>query len=331
MQDAKIKVSIITPIYNGENDVRGCFDCVSSQTYPSIEWVIIDDGSTDNTVSVINEIISENSKDNLSIKLIEQSNKGAAMARYNGILNTDGYFISILDCDDYLSEDAIELAVKQVELNKNIEFVCYDVANIIAGEVTSKFNFSVHQWPFSGKSAFGLCIDGWGIHGWALVKKSVILKAYKEKELLSDDDIYMNNVNDDELVSRFAMYNSNLVGHCKGLYFYVENPNSTTNAVNKSYHKVCLNEIKLDYFIRKNEISLIVESNKHLLSTFWGVFSRLIKWRSELDNKSEWKTTLHSLADQISLRVEVKSLKLKRSSVKSIIKIITVYLFRVVG
>ena len=75
----KKKISIIVPIYNGENYMRKCIDSILSQTYSNIELILVNDGSTDNTIKICNEY--KNNYDN--IIFIDQKNMGVSSARNN--------------------------------------------------------------------------------------------------------------------------------------------------------------------------------------------------------------------------------------------------------
>ncbi len=86
-------VSVIIPSYNAERWIKSTIDSVLAQTYSNIEIIVVDDGSTDESVSVI-------SKNYPEIKLITQKNQGVAAARNKGIENASSEWIAFLDADD---------------------------------------------------------------------------------------------------------------------------------------------------------------------------------------------------------------------------------------
>lgn len=90
------KVSVIIPIYNSEEYLRECLDSVVNQTLKDIEIICIDDGSTDNSLKIINEYKSKDER----IKVFSQANQGAAIARNIGIEEARGDYLLILDSDD---------------------------------------------------------------------------------------------------------------------------------------------------------------------------------------------------------------------------------------
>lgn len=107
------KVSIITPCYNGAKYISETIDSVLAQTYRDWEMIIIDDGSTDESVQILERYVNTDDR----IKLIRQENAGSAAARNNGIRNASGQYIALLDADDlwescFLEEQIIFLKDK---------------------------------------------------------------------------------------------------------------------------------------------------------------------------------------------------------------------------
>lgn len=106
------KVSIITPVYNTKKYLKGTIESVLNQTYENIEFIIINDGSTDGSDKVI-----ESFKDK-RIKYINQKNMGIGKARNNGLKIMTGDYVCFLDSDDQMEKNAIEVMVKKFEKNK---------------------------------------------------------------------------------------------------------------------------------------------------------------------------------------------------------------------
>lgn len=105
----KYKFSIIVPVYNVENYVDKCIKSILNQTYKNYEVIIINDGSTDNSLNIINKY-----KNNKKIKIITQKNKGLSNARNNGMKIATGDYLLFIDSDDYIEDKLLEI------LNNNI-------------------------------------------------------------------------------------------------------------------------------------------------------------------------------------------------------------------
>lgn len=95
-------VSVVIPTYNREKVIIRAVNSVISQTYQNFEIIIVDDGSTDNTIDIINKINDKR------IKIIKNDHKGANHARNTGIINSKGKYIAFLDSDDEWMPEKLE-------------------------------------------------------------------------------------------------------------------------------------------------------------------------------------------------------------------------------
>lgn len=114
-------VSIITPAYNAGATIGDTIESVLSQTFSDFEMIIVDDGSTDNTAQLINNIKDER------IVYIFQSNKDRAEARNHGIGIARGDYIALLDSDDLWMQDKLEKQVPLLDENPEIGLVYSDL------------------------------------------------------------------------------------------------------------------------------------------------------------------------------------------------------------
>ncbi|MBD2751867.1 glycosyltransferase family 2 protein [Spirosoma validum] len=153
MQSISPKVSIITAVYNAEKYINGCITSVLGQNYENFEYIIIDGGSTDNTISII-----EQYKDKLSY-WISEPDRGIYDAWNKGLAASKGEWIAFLGSDDLLYPDAIQTYVnhiiqhpKQHELefvSSRIELVKQDLTSIrIVGEAWDweRFKYKMITW-----------------------------------------------------------------------------------------------------------------------------------------------------------------------------------------
>jgi len=104
------KISVIVPVYNVEKYLPKCIKSLVEQTFQDIEIVCINDGSTDNSLSVLNNFACSESR----IKIITQENSGVSVARNRGISEADGDYIMFLDGDDYYAKNACEIANEKI-------------------------------------------------------------------------------------------------------------------------------------------------------------------------------------------------------------------------
>lgn len=104
-----MKISVLTPTYNRAYTLPRLFDSLLAQTYTDFEWVLIDDGSTDDTISLVQDMIL---KATFPVKFKRTPNGGKHRAINIGIDLVEGEMILFLDSDDWLRNDALEWIVK---------------------------------------------------------------------------------------------------------------------------------------------------------------------------------------------------------------------------
>ena len=86
-------ISIVVPIYKVEDYIDKCIESIINQTYKNVEILLIDDGSSDNTLKKVKEY----SKKDKRIRIIEENNSGVSVARNNGIKESKGDLITFID------------------------------------------------------------------------------------------------------------------------------------------------------------------------------------------------------------------------------------------
>lgn len=106
-------VSIIIPVYNAHEFLDKCINSVINQTYKNIELIMINDGSTDNSLEIINSY----SKKYKFIHIFDQKNSGAGAARNKGIQHATGDYLLFLDSDDYIDNDYVETLINNIGNN----------------------------------------------------------------------------------------------------------------------------------------------------------------------------------------------------------------------
>ena len=120
-------VSIIVPVYNSERFINDTIRTVQEQTYGNWELILVNDCSTDNSVSIIEKYVKEDNR----IKLINlECNSGAAIARNTGIEQATGRYIAFLDADDLWHKEKLEKQIKFMKENEyEFTFTGYEFAD----------------------------------------------------------------------------------------------------------------------------------------------------------------------------------------------------------
>ncbi len=108
-------VSIIVPVYNRESDLKNCIESILNQTYKNIQLILVDDGSTDNSLYVCRNYADKDSR----IIVHHQNNSGPAAARNAGLDIAKGKYIMFVDSDDCIHQNCIEImcdSIKQFDV-----------------------------------------------------------------------------------------------------------------------------------------------------------------------------------------------------------------------
>ena len=121
-------ISIIVPVYNVEKYLSDCLDSILIQSFHDYEIVCINDGSTDNSLQIINEY---KKREKEKIKIINQSNQGLSVARNSGIKEAKGKYICFLDSDDMLEDNALEIMMEYIGKHPNVNIFQFEIAPLL--------------------------------------------------------------------------------------------------------------------------------------------------------------------------------------------------------
>lgn len=299
----KVKYSIIIPAFNSEEYISKCIDSALLQTYTNFELIIVDDGSTDNTLNIIKSYTDER------IKVIAKANGGLSDARNWGVKAASGDYIIFLDSDDYLNKELLEtlepvtkykpdLVRYQISKIENDKIINYeeeefqDFTGIEAFEKIVKYHFVEVAWAYAYKLSFwvdnefsyviGKYHEDFGLTPYIISKAEKVTSInYLGYNYVTRQNSIMNDVTKiqqkvDDMLS---------VGLDELTLFYNQKNNDTfmSFVANSLYEKICelkgtdykmklrlLNERKIYRFIKKDNMkryikSLIIRINPKLI------------------------------------------------------------------
>ena len=170
-------VSVIVPVYNAEKYIEKCVMSILSQTYGDIEVLLIDDGSTDQSGHIIDNIAKTDSR----ISVLHTENRGVAKARNCGIAQSKGEYIAFLDSDDQMDAHFIEKAISAIKdsdyvscafktFDENSELALIDYMTTFSDSVSIKEY--LHEMLKFQAGAY------WGAN-WGKLYNSQIIKHYQ--------------------------------------------------------------------------------------------------------------------------------------------------------
>ena len=113
-------ISIIVPVYNIEKYLPRCIDSILDQTYKNWEAIFVNDGSTDNSLKILEEYKKRDER----IKIIDKKNAGSGAARNDGIENSRGEYVAFLDSDDWYEKNFLEKLYNNLTENNSDVAMC---------------------------------------------------------------------------------------------------------------------------------------------------------------------------------------------------------------
>lgn len=116
------EVSVVVPVYNISAYLPKCIDSVLAQTFADFELILVNDGSTDDSLSIINDYASRDAR----IKVIDKKNGGLSDARNTGMAKAEGEYIYFLDGDDFIEKDLLQKCISKLK-ETDADMVIFDV------------------------------------------------------------------------------------------------------------------------------------------------------------------------------------------------------------
>ena len=140
-------VSVVMPVYNTAHFLHKSIGSILNQKYQNFELICVNDGSTDNSISVLEEF---EAKDN-RIKIINKQNEGVSKARNIGIKEAKGTYICFIDSDDAMPENALQAMVDTIIINPTAKYVKGNNLVSTDGGETVVTKWAIPRKPYSGK------------------------------------------------------------------------------------------------------------------------------------------------------------------------------------
>lgn len=133
-----ILISIVIPVYNAELYLEECISSILRQTYVYFELILIDDGSTDNSLIICRSFEKKDSR----IEVFHQDNSGVSSARNLGIRLAHGEYICFVDADDWIDETYISSFVKSLVKNRNLDLCVQGLKSFENGKIVCEKSFT---------------------------------------------------------------------------------------------------------------------------------------------------------------------------------------------
>ena len=244
-----VAISIVIPVYNVEMYISKTLNSLINQTFKNFEIIVVNDGSSDSTREIAEEILKES---NLNYTLINQRNCGVSSARNAGLKKARGEYIYFIDGDDWAEPTLLYELYNQAQLTKaDIVFCGYDHVDI-NGERKDKgvFKRYLNSAYTDGKEAARkmLCEEIWIWINSGLYRRSIL----KENNIVFDPSF---KYNEDVLFTLRALYVSDKVTCVqKELVHYLKRDDSAINTANQNYIQLVYALEKFNEYLNHNDI-----------------------------------------------------------------------------
>jgi len=252
---SKPLISIIVPVYNVEKYIRRCIDSIVTQTLSDIEIICVNDGTKDDSVSILNEYAAKDER----IKIIHKRNGGLSSARNEGMKYATADYIGFIDSDDWVELDTYELAYKAMTKN-NVDLVCWYAQieledGLLFDDDKLQIDRNYHKicnegfFVVSDDTFLNCTVNAWN----KLYKKSII-----EKYNLLFPHGYLHE--DVEFFYKYTLVCQNVYFIGKYLTHYLQRSGSIVQNKNNNRNKLSIDRIKImrrlyQYFMKDNIIS----------------------------------------------------------------------------
>ena len=232
------KVSIIVPVFNGDEFLDRCLSSIVEQAYKNIEVIIINDGSTDNTKTICEAYSQKEPR----VKVIHKKNEGVSIARNLGLDAATGEYIYFVDADDYVLSNGIESLV-----NKAVE----NLADLVVAEyyvADSNKEYKVSPLISKDSNSF-LCSILSGKNHSALWNKLFSRRLFDEIRFPVD----IRYIEDKVLVSQIlTVYQPKIVFLNTPVYVYWQSESSVTNSNDRRVLDIFVAYVSIESFLNKS-------------------------------------------------------------------------------
>lgn len=212
----KVMISIIISVYNAASHIRQCMDSIRSQSYSDLEIIAVDDGSTDGSGAICEDLAKQDKR----IVIIHKKNGGNASARNVGIDAARGEFLAFVDADDYIESNMYETMLAEMN-DPSISIVCCGII-VTSIEGTNTVQVSKEKRKFSKEEAL---FDFFSRRG--NVKPTACNKLYRSTIFRNGLRFNSNVIHEDtEAMPRFLDAAESVVVIEQAFYHYIKHKNS---------------------------------------------------------------------------------------------------------
>ena len=299
------KISVILPVYNAEKTLDKCLSSILKQTYCNYELIIINDGSNDSSLDIINKYIL---KTNKIILINNDQNIGVSRSRNLGIQKAEGEYITFIDCDDYYEPNALEI-MYYLMIEKKVDAVRFSFNRVEKHNKQIKIYNNTYEDKVFQKTEMNifemdLIKNNLQAYVWLLITKTNIAK-----RVIFDENLGM--MEDTLWYFYFLKEINNIYFSNKILYNYCVNKNSASNSKEKA-----VRNIKNMLYLQEKYKELFYTDKLKLTESYFTLLSVIIENIFKLENthilKEDKIKFYNNLKEQDSYKIIINQINLKK-------------------
>lgn len=294
-------VSIIVPIYNCGKYINKCLDSILVQSYNNWEAIVVNDGSTDNSL----EIIRRYELLDYRIKVIDQLNTGVVTARSNALQVAKGEYLTFLDGDDRLTPEALSLMIEAME--RDSADICVGNYSLEWEQNGKRVSINHRKKFFTSHSCFRYCMT----HGEMFLAIKIFRTNLFKKVVSIPQDVI---IQEDAIgLTQYLSYANRATYINQTIYIYLKRPEGASSRMSQRHIKSL---IKVAEFLLHNKFAM---SMPHTVHKYCAAIAIRCLSSSEisLPDKQRVQMILESLSKLSIVSVRLDNVKGK---IKSIIK-----------
>lgn len=259
-------VSIIIPIYNREQTLERCLCSIIRQTYPHLEIIAVDDGSTDHS----RVILERYEKKDPSLHVIYKKNSGVSESRNMGLQMAKGDFVQFVDADDWLTRDATSLLLRAME--PDTQLVISDYYRVIGRRIWIKGHIPTSSSMSRAEFAKYMMKSPANFYYGVIWNKFYRMDIIKENQLYFSHDL--DWCEDFKFNLEYLKYTSNVQVLTTPFYYYVKTKGSLVDSKIDLKETIRTKKILFGYYKELYQILDMYEENKLKIQSFYLEFAR---------------------------------------------------------
>lgn len=287
-------ISVIVPVYNSEKYIERCLESIITQTYKNLQIIVVNDGSTDNSKSIVNNYIK---KDKRIILLDHEYNKGLYHSRITGIEKASGEYIGFVDSDDYISCDYFRELITEAEKSDS---------DIVVGKIVHEdesgyryIHNSYDNYDFGTLTGHKVAEEFWKQEGRLFIWHTIWNKIYKRELWTKALPIIKNQqkhlIMAEDFLFSAILYNfaQKLTSAKYAVYFYYQHSDASTsidgniNKLRKNINDLGIAFSFVKNFVESGDYSIDIMPNFKRWNDLYHLFWKQNIERAKIDKNNE--------------------------------------------